>query len=36
MAKSTSGPLPNTSWLPSVSRITWPDAVLTCAATEPV
>ena len=36
IARSTSGPRPNTSWLPSESRMTWPDAVLTCAATGPV
>src|ERR1700744_6441727 len=35
IARSTSGPRPNTSWLPSASRMTWPDAVLTCAATDP-
>ena len=37
IARSTSGPRPNTSWLPSARRMTWPDAaVLTCAATGPV
>ena len=30
-AKSTSGPRPKISWLPSVIRISWPDAVHTRA-----
>ena len=32
-ARSTSGPRPKTSWLPSAIRISWPDAVLTRALT---